>query len=358
VGIPWLTDPSAHPSCLPDYSSNLLKTYGLLTAAQIAVYPIDILGADTMPNAFITSQGILWANIPAMAGMKYVAAQNAYMQKRAEQTLAMESIAEATGGFAYYNSNDLAGLITKAVDKGSNYYSLSYVPPGKKYDWSHHTIKIAVDQPGLHLVYRNTYDAVDPATIKPPPGLTLATALPDSEAGDIRAAMSRSMPTSTQILFTVEVDPATQPPKPTDPPILGILDPKLVALSSSTKGKLTRYDIAYAIPARQLTFTNSTDGAIHKLSLDFDIAAYDGEGKLVTSLSQTIAPTLTTDQTQQLTKGPFRFFQQIDLPTGLHFLRIGIRDGNSNKIGTLEIPLTVGKASPTSGSASGAQVAH
>jgi hypothetical protein len=255
----------------------------------------------------------------------------------ANDLLSLEAVAEATGGYAYYNTNDLAGAVAKAVDWGANYYTLSYVPPGKKYDYSHHTIKIAVDQPGLHLVYRNTYDSIDPASIKPPPGLTLATAIPDAYAGDIRAAMSRSMPTSTQILFTVEVDPAAQPPKPTDPPIVGAIDPKL-------KDKpLSRYDISYAVPARQLAFTNSPDGATHKLSLDFDIAAYDGEGHLVTSLSQTIAPTLTTDQAQQLAKGPFRFFQQIDLPSGLHFLRLGVRDGNSNKIGTLEIPLTIPK---------------
>ena len=44
VGIPWLTDPSAHAECLPDYYSNLLKTYDLFNAAQIAVYPIDARG--------------------------------------------------------------------------------------------------------------------------------------------------------------------------------------------------------------------------------------------------------------------------------------------------------------------------
>ena len=45
VGIPWLTDPNARPECLPDYSSDLLKTFGLFTAAQIAIYPIDARGA-------------------------------------------------------------------------------------------------------------------------------------------------------------------------------------------------------------------------------------------------------------------------------------------------------------------------
>ena len=273
--------------------------------------------------------------LPSVSNSRII--QEEYAFSTGEDNLSLEAVAEATGGTAYYNTNDLAGAVSKAVEKGANYYTLSYIPPGKKYDYGHHTIKVAVDQPGLHLVYRNTYDAIDPATIKPPPGLTLATTMPEAYAGDIRAAMSRSMPTSTQILFTVEVDPTTTPAKPTDPPVLGAIDAKL-------KDKpLSRYDILYAVPARQLAFADSPDGATHKLSLDFDIAAYDGEGKLVTSLSQTISHTLTTDETQQLAKGPFRFFQQIDLPSGLHFLRIGVRDGTSNKIGTVEIPLTVPK---------------
>ena len=46
----------------------------------------------------------------------------------AEEQLAMGEWAEATGGEAYYNSNDLVSLIAKAVDKGANYYTLSYVP--------------------------------------------------------------------------------------------------------------------------------------------------------------------------------------------------------------------------------------
>ena len=73
----------------------------------------------------------------------------------------------------------------------------------------------------------------------------------------------------------------------------------------------------------------------------FDLAAYDAEGKLVTSLGQSIHPTLTPAQQQQLIHGPFRFFQQLDLPPGQFFLRIGILDATSSKIGTLEIPVTV-----------------
>jgi VWFA-related protein len=351
VGIPWITDPSAHAECLPDYFSDLLKTYGLLAAAQIAVYPIDARGVPTvMPDTFITSKGRLWRETSRLPAKPYSDAQMDWATTTAEQQLAMESWAEATGGAAFYNSNDLAGLITKAVNTGSDYYTLTYAPPGQKYNWAHHNIKVVVtDHPDLHLVYRKTYDAVDPATIKPAPGLTLATSLPaagphsDPEVA-MRAAMGRSMPTSTDILFDVQVKRSDEPAKPSDPPIFGVLDPKL--LDANLKDKpakpLTRYGFQYVLPGRQITFTDGPNG-IRKASLEFDLAAYDADGKLISSLSQSINLPLTADQAAQLAHSPFRFFQQLDLPSGQLFLRIGILDPASSKIGTLEIPLTIPK---------------
>ena len=343
VGIPWITNPSAHAKCLPDYFSDLLKTYGLLAAAQIAVYPIDARGVPTvMPDTFITSTGRLWQETSRLPAKPYSDAQMDWATTTAEQQGAMEDWAEATGGAAFYNSNDLAGLIAKAVNTGSDYYTLTYAPPGQKYDWAHHNIKVlVVDQPDLHLVYRKTYDAVDPATIKPAPGLTLTTSLPtpgprsDPEAA-MRLAMGRAMPASTGILFDVQVQPSDEQAKPSDPPVFGILDPKL-------NGKpLTRYGFQYILPGRQIAFTVTPNGT-RKGSLEFDLAAYDRDGKLVTSLGQSINLPLTADQAQQLAKGPFRFFQQLDLPPGQLFLRIGVLDRISNKVGTLEIPVTIPK---------------
>ena len=177
---------------------------------------------------------------------------------------------------------------------------------------------------------------MDPASIKPAPGLTLATSLPDGAAGDMRAAMSRSMPTSQQLLFDVQVEPSTEPAKPTDPAVFGALDPKL-------KGKpLARYGFEYIFPARQIAFKDGADGT-HNGAVEFDIAAYDSQGKLVNSLSQSIKLPLSEEQYRQLLKGPFRFFQQLDLPAGQLFLRIGVLDQTSNKVGTLEIPRLVEK---------------
>ena len=72
------------------------------------------------------------------------------------------------------------------------------------------------------------------------------------------------------------------------------------------------------------------------------MAAYDVYGKRITGLSQTVtSPPLTADQYQQFMQKPFQLFQQVDLPPGETFLRVGVLDSVSDKVGTLEIPLTV-----------------
>jgi hypothetical protein len=96
------------------------------------------------------------------------------------------------------------------------------------------------------------------------------------------------------------------------------------------------------VPVQQIAFTGSNT---HKGSLDFDIAVYDSNDRLLTGLSQIVKTTLTdaTYQQQMSAKEPIRFFQQIDLPPGQLFLRVGVLDHTSNKVGTLELALKVGK---------------
>jgi hypothetical protein len=163
----------------------------------------------------------------------------------------------------------------------------------------------------------------------------------------MQASMGRGVPTASQVLFDVRVAPAADPVKPTDP-VLGTLDPKLAAKP------LVRYDVQYLVPARQITFAEGPGGT-RKCTIAIDLAAYDVYGKLITGLSQTITSSpLTAEQYQKFLQKPFQPFQQIDLPPGEVFLRVGVLDGVSDKVGTLEIPLTVPKklarpASPPGG---------
>jgi VWFA-related protein len=303
VGIPAITDPNERPKCLPDYALGLSHAYDQLTAAQVSVYPVDAGGTAMLGPA----------------------------------QLSMEAVAEATGGVAYTESNDMATAVLKAINNGANYYSIAYTPPTQKYNGSYHKIEVRVNRPDVHLVFRKGYYSDDLAKDKLPPGLTFSMAPPPAYAGNMKAPMSRGMATSQQILFDVDVERSTIAPKPGDPPILG-------TLAANQQGKhLTRYAFSYSVPAQQIAFTASANNT-HNASLDFDVAVYDANDHLLTGLSQIFKATVTDKTYQQLTTSePIRFTQQIDLPPGQLFIRVGVLDHTNNKTGTLELPLKIGK---------------
>ena len=258
--------------------------------------------------------------------------------------LAMEAVAEATGGAAYYENNDLKSLVAKAVDTGSSYYSLSYVPPSHVYDGKYHAISITVDRPHMHLTYRKGYSAEDPAELMHPPETVLGVKIhetpPTGPPGDpIAAAMSPIAPPATQLLFDVRVDITSAPPGPSDPPVLGQLDPKLKKLA------LTRYDFLFALPQSQITFADA-GGGTYSGSLEFEVAAFDTDGRLETIRSLTMPLTLTNEEYREFIQKPFQIFLQLDLPPGQSTLRAGVLDGTSKKVGTVDIPVTVGTHRP------------
>jgi VWFA-related protein len=267
----------------------LMDAYELLTTEQIAVYPVDPRGVGDLGMA----------------------------------TMRAEEVAEDLGGVAYYNNNDLGSVVASAIDHGSHFYTLSYFPPQKKDDGHFHTIRVAVDLPGLRLVYRKGYNAELPQLRLPTSGPSL-----------MKASLEAKLPNATQLLFDVQVEPGTRPVGPPAPPVQGSLAHKY------RNAPLTRFGLLYTLEANQLAFADGPGGT-HNGSLEFDIAAYNNHRKLVTTLKQTTKLPLDADQDPQYLDQPFQFSQQLDLPPGSIYLRVGILDRTSNKVGTLEIPLTV-----------------
>ena len=294
-GLSWPARIPPPPFDSPDITlvHRLMDTYDLFTREQIAVYPFD-------PNG--VQQNTLGLG-----------------------TLRTEEIATGTGGSAIYNTNDFKGAVAKIVNDTLHYYTLSYVPTRPDSDGHFHPISIKVDRPGLHLVYRGGYNDEQPA----PPDDILKVHMTQETMG------LGALP-ATQLTFDVQVT-ASAP----NPPASG----SRRALPLAGKTPVT-YNILYKLDQSQIVFAATPDGAWNAF-LEFDAAAYDTDGKMVTSLSQTQKLPLTNEEYGEFIATPFQFFQQIDLPPGQFTLRVGVFDGVSNKVGTLEIPLLVGKKPAT-----------
>jgi VWFA-related protein len=266
----------------------LMDSYEMLTAAQVAVYPVDPSG-------------------PRRMGMR---------------DLKMEQVAEDSGGEAIYDTNDITSALAKAIDEGSQVYTISYIPPKATDDGHYHHIDITVDQPGLHLVYRKGYNAERAPTIDAPaPGPAL-----------MKASMEGHAPAATQLLFDVGVWPSSKL-------VQASAGPQPVKATKTAAGAVP-YEIHFGFPASQIAFAEQPGGTLLG-AVEFDAVAYDIYGKRVALLSQTVKMPLRVDQYDDFAAKPIQFVQQLDLPTGQLSLHVGILDTVDNKVGTLEVPVLV-----------------
>ena len=309
------------PNCGPD-APGMDQALDLLGEKQVTVYAIDTLG-------------VLELNAPQSA--EFGATTPGAMQPSATVYggLMINGIAGATGGGYLGGTNDIAGLMVTAIEEGSNYYSIAYVPAHGNDGFYHH-IRVKLDRKGLELAYRPGYGADDIAKIEAETRIptVLAAATPEPEKNTMTASMARFAPPATQVLFDVKVTPSSAAPGPGDAAMMGVP-------ADGVKNKpMARYDLMYLLPPKEIAFAEGVDGSFRG-SVEFDVVASDVFGKLITSRSQTLNLPLTVDEYGDFVKAPFQYLLQLDLPLGQAFVKVGIRDGVSKKVGTIEIPVVV-----------------
>ncbi len=181
-------------------------TSALLTAAQVAVYPIDMRGQISVGTGVdISSQTSNLTNFrsnPQTLGNQDV--QSELQTAGLRQTTAtwdaheaMSEIARDTGGEAIYGTNDLRQALSKSMREGSNYYTLSYIPSRQDWDGRYRKIDVKGANGGWKLTYRRGYYAAQ------------ARPVASHEASlEMTAAMQFSVPQFTMLLVKVRVLPA------------------------------------------------------------------------------------------------------------------------------------------------------
>jgi hypothetical protein len=243
--------------------------------------------------------------------------------QQAEEHLTMEAVAEETGGKALYNNNDLAALSADAIASGSNFYTLTYTPVNQTLDTRFRTITVKVDQPGLNLVYRTGYYAVEPDTDSRGKKIEKVSAM--------QAAMMRGGLDATQVLFhvTVAQAPGTEATLPAD----NQPDAKQM------KPPYRHYTISYSIDVHGIDFATSPDGN-YRGSFEYGVRVYNADGdEIVNSVSTTVSPILPPTVYRSMLRTGANASQQIDVPaTGDYFLRIAMHDLASDRVGAIEVP--------------------
>jgi len=155
----------------------------------------------------------------------------------------------------------------------------------------------------LELTYRRGYFATDNLA---PTG--------DEAAKLLNAALQPGMPPATAALMRAQV------------------------LEPDAARKTTR--IAYAVETGDVQLVGTPDRFKH-FTLDFMAIAWDSNGRVAASASDTLSPTLKPEFNMASLNAGVPANQELALKPGKYVLSLGVMDRNTRKVGTVWASLTV-----------------
>lgn len=153
--LDWANDTGA------SFLGEIEKAARALTDANIAVYPVDargLMGGDINATQDSSDEHPEFSSEGDEHLPTHVVAGNLET---------MKTLADRTGGKAFYGTNDLSGSIRRAIDDSRETYTLAYLPAGVNWDGSFHRIKVEVKIKGAEVRARAGYFAI-PDSAKAP----------------------------------------------------------------------------------------------------------------------------------------------------------------------------------------------
>jgi VWFA-related protein len=213
----------------------------------------------------------------------------------------LAALADGTGGFMIYNTNDLLGGLERIGREQNEFYILGYVP-GDTPEGSCHTLKVKLNRGGLNVRARSGYCNTRSANVLE--GKPLEKQLESHAAG--------SQPGS----------------------IHGVLQAPYFYTAPET----ARVNLAMEIPADTFQF-NKEKGKYHA-NLNVLGIAYRADGTIGARFSDTVNMDLEKDEWKEFTKLPYRYENQFDATPGTYKLAVVLSAGG-DAFGKFESPLAI-----------------
>jgi VWFA-related protein len=307
-----------------DFQHEVERAANLLSAAQVAIYPIGAEGL-AVDRQFDLS-GPLPPKIASGAPEKQMIEYQTNdlqrgMTARNAASTTMDELATDTGGKAFYNTNGLNDALDHVLNHGTHYYTLSYSPPNKNMDGRLRHIEVKVSGGTYHLAYRRGYYAKDEAFMQ---------ATQSKPTGDpLRPLMDHGTPDSTAIVYTMQVLPTNPQPAP---------GAQRAGDNENLKGHVTRYSATFTILPDHLTLDSAADGVRHG-NIEVTLLGYDRDGQPLNWMVRMLQLAFPPDRYAAVRAKGISFSLEIDVPAADVYLRSGIYDQASSRAGTLEIPL-------------------
>jgi len=213
----------------------------------------------------------------------------------------LASLADGTGGFTIFNTNDLLGGLGRIAKEQNEFYILGYVP-AESPEGSCHTLKVKMNRGGLNVRSRSGFCNARPEN--PLDGKPVEKQLElhaaGAQAGSIHGAME--------------------------------------APYFYTAPNVARVNLAMEIPSDSLKF-DKEKGKYHA-NINVLGIAYRPDGSVGARFNDTVNLDLDKDEWKAFTQTPYRYQNQFDAAAGTYKLTV-VLSGGADTFGRFESPLQI-----------------
>jgi VWFA-related protein len=212
------------------------------------------------------------------------------------------ALADGTGGFPLFNTNDFLAGLNKIAREMDEYYVLGYVPPDRIHDGSYHRIQVKLERRGLQVRARNGYYDLK--------GPDVLAGRPVERTLEARAASAQ---------------PGTIP--------LTLRAPVFYPAADEA-----RVNLALALPGDKLDFEKEK----RTFHCDLNILgiAYRPDGSVAARFSDLRKLDLDKKELKEFRRKPLVYRNAFDIAPGSYTLKVVVGTG-SDTFGKYELPLTI-----------------
>lgn len=241
------------------------------------------------------------SSVPSI--QSYLSASNS------DQKIGMTTLALDTGGKPFFETNDINGRITQALEENRVYYTLSYYP--EDFNNPNKARKLAVRVKGHPEYEVRTQRSYVPAEL-------------------LRAEKDSANLTPRQRLARAMISPLP----------VNALGLSVAADYFEREGDANQVLLQTYIESDKLDYQQQDGG--YDFNLEVATAIYDGAGKLINGWSDEIKGGFKAERFEAAKNAGFRQFKWLSLKPGLYQVRVGIMEAKTERLGTamawVEVP--------------------
>jgi VWFA-related protein len=279
-----------------------IDTIAAATRANVAIYGVD-------PRGLTIAGGAGTAGLPTDAAPSMGLNMTSMQGELGQQHDSLQVLADGSGGFAAFATNNLSAVFDRIRQDNSRYYVLGYYPTNDKRDGKFRTIDVRVARPGLQVQARKGY-------VAPRGNSASGTEMkPGTLAPAVQAALASPVPVSGLRMTAFAAPFRRTPPAP------------------------AAVTLVLHVDGRDLTFKEQ--GGTFNGALDLSVVALDSQGKTHGLVQRHVPMPLRPESYQMVLARGMRIVSQIDLAPGRYQLRIAAMDAARAQAGTVLYDLDV-----------------